>query len=542
NCPRQVGNFPTRSYYDVDALEEACTADCAASLAKYNTATAGACGTQDVYNVSSSHVAPVSFVPTLLHYYYNKTCIQDGDRWCNRVALEMSDANATILQIVINFDMHADSMASTGRQEQTSLDMCDNCIIKAYQFQAGSPINGGNALREKYSSLTASCSKTGFPLASSTTPFPGASPTSTSPTECSGKIYSIKAGDTCRSISEAQGMGTSWLLANNNLAPFCAKFPKSGDLCISNTCKTYVVQANDTCLDIAKSNRLSQVQLYTWNPVLGYLCNKIEKSVGDSICVSPPGDADFKPNPTTTMVTTPIPTATPTMAPVPGDLANGTNSRCAKFYQVQPDEYCNLLILKFSISLVDFRFLNQGINDNCTNLFANPSLDVNSTSCAPSKDFRYCMAAYNAASVTKPSLPEETGLSYPIREGAIEGCVEYNAAIAPMTCKSFLALNRITIAQLFKWNPAVGADCSNLWLGYQYCVSTDAVPTDIASSTDTPTTTPTPTPTKTTSATPSPTAPSAPGPTHPGTVENYSDTCWSITQEHGITLDQFYKW
>lgn len=95
NCPRQVGNFPTRSYYDVDALEEACTADCAASLAKYNTATAGACGTQDVYNVSSSHVAPVSFVPTLLHYYYNKTCIQDGDRWCNRVALEMSDANAT---------------------------------------------------------------------------------------------------------------------------------------------------------------------------------------------------------------------------------------------------------------------------------------------------------------------------------------------------------------------------------------------------------------------------------------------------------------
>ncbi|KAF1936676.1 hypothetical protein EJ02DRAFT_479394 [Clathrospora elynae] len=160
------------------------------------------------------------------------------------------------------------------------------------------------------------------------------------------------------------------------------------------------------------------------------------------------------------------------------------------------------------------------------------------------------MAAYNAALVTKPSLPEETGLSYPIREGAIEGCVEYNAAIAPMTCKSFLALNRITIAQLFKWNPAVGADCSNLWLGYQYCVSTDAVPTDIASSTDTPTTTPTPTPTKTTSATPSPTAPSAPGPTHPGTVENCdewhvvgdSDTCWSITQEHGITLDQFYKW
>lgn len=38
-----------------------------------------------------------------------------------------------------------------------------------------------------------------------------------------------------------------------------------------------------------------------------------------------------------------------------------------------------------------------------------------------------------------------------VQEGAIEGCIEYNAAIALMTCKSFLALNRITIAQLFKW-------------------------------------------------------------------------------------------
>lgn len=84
---------------------------------------------------------------------------------------------------------------------------------------------------------------------------------STSPTECAGKTYSIKAGDTCRSISEAQRMATSWLLTNNDLAPFCAKFTKSGDLCIQSTCKTYVVQANDTCLDIAKSNRLSQLPM-----------------------------------------------------------------------------------------------------------------------------------------------------------------------------------------------------------------------------------------------------------------------------------------
>lgn len=53
------------------------------------------------------------------------------------------------------------------------IDMCDNCVIKAYQFQAGSPINGGYALQANYSTLTASCSKTGFPLATSTAPFEG---------------------------------------------------------------------------------------------------------------------------------------------------------------------------------------------------------------------------------------------------------------------------------------------------------------------------------------------------------------------------------
>lgn len=49
--------------------------------------------------------------------------------------------------------------------------MCDDCVIKEYQFQAGSPINAGFALRNNYSSLTSSCSKTGFPLATSLLPF-----------------------------------------------------------------------------------------------------------------------------------------------------------------------------------------------------------------------------------------------------------------------------------------------------------------------------------------------------------------------------------
>lgn len=146
NSPRQVGNFATRLYHNVDALKEACTADCAASLAKYNTATDGACGTQDVCNVSSSHVAPASFIPTLLHYYYNKTCIQDGDRWCNRVALEMSDVHATSSKLRL-MSVGNETVAGNGSAEaipfpngskHCSWNILEQVVLAFYQSSSNS--------------------------------------------------------------------------------------------------------------------------------------------------------------------------------------------------------------------------------------------------------------------------------------------------------------------------------------------------------------------------------------------------------------------
>lgn len=36
---------------------------------------------------------------------------------------------------------------------------------------------------------------------------------------------------------------------------------------------------------------------------------------------------------------------------------------------------------------------------------------------------------------------------------------------ARMTCQVLLDMYSLTIAQFFAYNPAVGADCSGLWLG-----------------------------------------------------------------------------
>lgn len=87
--------------------------------------------------------------------------------------------------------------------------------------------------------------------------------------------------------------------------------------------------------------------------------------VGDQICISVPGTPYVEPGPTTVAPSIPI-----TAAPLPTNVASGSNNYCGRWYEAVPGDYCNQVIMRFSISLPDFLFLNSAINENCTNLFA----------------------------------------------------------------------------------------------------------------------------------------------------------------------------
>lgn len=93
--------------------------------------------------------------------------------------------------------------------------------------------------------------------------------------------------------------------------------------------------------------------------------------VGNQVCDGVPGAPYITPAPTTLAPS--IPT---TAAPVPTNVADGAVSYCGRSYQAIPGDYCNLVIMRFSISLDDFLFLNSGVNENCTNLFAYESYCV----------------------------------------------------------------------------------------------------------------------------------------------------------------------
>lgn len=156
-----------------------------------------------------------------------------------------------------------------------------------------------------------------------------------------------------------------------------------------NTCRVYTVQKGDTCKSIAAAQKITASQLKAWNAVslrnltirdtdtelrdqvIDTACYNIDKMNGSQVCVSAPGTAYVTPT-----VTVAAPTVATTAAPAPSDVVKGTNQNCGRYYQVKTGDYCNMIVIKFGITLSDFVFLNPTINQNCTNLFAAESYCV----------------------------------------------------------------------------------------------------------------------------------------------------------------------
>ena len=92
---------------------------------------------------------------------------------------------------------------------------------------------------------------------------------------------------------------------------------------------------------------------------------------GSQVCVDAPGKPYV--TPTVSLV---APSIATTAAPVPTDVASGVNPRCGRYYDVLAGDYCNMIVIKFSLTMDDFIFLNPSINSNCTNLLAEESYCV----------------------------------------------------------------------------------------------------------------------------------------------------------------------
>ncbi|KAK8116045.1 LysM domain protein [Apiospora sp. TS-2023a] len=148
-----------------------------------------------------------------------------------------------------------------------------------------------------------------------------------------------------------------------------------------------------------------------------------------------------------------------------------------------------------------------------------------------------CFAApAPAATAAKLSLREAVSCNYQLRAKNGDTC-DSVADNWGLSTDDFAALNP-------------GVNCPTLAIGHRYCVlgSVSSAPTTTAANPPAPTKAPTKTDVET-----RPTTTAAAGhhsPSQPGLAENCdkfhlvesSDSCYSLAQSNGISLDQFYKW
>lgn len=109
---------------------------------------------------------------------------------------------------------------------------------------------------------------------------------------------------------------------------------------------------------------------------------------------------------------------------------------------------------------------------------------------------------------------------------------KFHLAVSGDTCSGIVTkYSTFSLSEFYKWNPAVGDQCTGLWLGYYYCIAVKGTPT-------------TPTSTKST-------APAGPTPTQSGIASDCKtyhlvksgNTCQGIVDTyHTFTLSQFYSW
>lgn len=260
-------------------------------------------------------------------------------------------------------------------------------------------------------------------------------------------------------------------------------------LCIPATCATYVVQSGDSCDAIASSKGISFSDILTYNPVLDNFCTNL--IAGESICVSPPGGV-------VSLTTIPGNTVTQTAiygtstASRPSPVPTDTTRNCAKYYLVQPGDYCQLVALNQTVDLSLFEAMNPQIDSACDNLLSGfyycvkpvqnwngttTSTTVTAPTTTPSGTtidcYQYVVNRPPSTTHTIHSIRYTTHyiLYTTQREQAGSHGYRYYTVQSGDYCGKIQDAFGISFAQFQYWNPSLKSDCSNLLLGEAYCVN-----------------------------------------------------------------------
>ncbi|KAM0209955.1 hypothetical protein ACHAPQ_011629 [Fusarium lateritium] len=443
-------------------------------------------------------------------------------------------------------------------KDHTREQNCSDCALEAIQLDLNSELTYNEKVASKFSVLTES------PNEAVTSPTSGTKPSTTTTTIPCEAPYTIHTEDIYNGIYKSQNASTYAFTRTNRLNIWCDNLLKAGTIvCLPKTYDVYIVDKDDTCGGITyKFSRyapgFSMTQLISWNPTINDVYSNIGHHVDMQICISPPGLGHLKLS-ATSGTDAPI-----TPAPKPSNLANGTNTQYAQYYNITKGDTCADITLAAGISLKDFYFLNPSVEKKCTNLILGESY------CKPSEG----IDTDGEPDATlgpgwRTELPTPVNTEKPLASGTwdTDKCRVYykwaelsNDELTQEwnSCEEIARRYRTTVGTLKKWNPSL-AEASPCIINKKdkYCVylrDEYRSSTTTTTAVDSKPTLATPSATSSSTTKVSTTKPSEGIPTPsnvaPETIagcKNFytvvsGDYCYSICEDNKITQEDFINW
>lgn len=177
---------------------------------------------------------------------------------------------------------------------------CSECWLGVLETQLNSPLGYDEGMEETFSSLTSSCSASGYSITSpttyalNTTATATATATETSATATSSTTstcvssYQVQQSDDCNSVAKLLGVSTYSLLQANNLDLYCQGFANKVNqtLCVPPQCHTYTWKGTDTCDSVVGPlGNVTIPQFLAWNPNINSLCLNSDFFIGYEVCL-----------------------------------------------------------------------------------------------------------------------------------------------------------------------------------------------------------------------------------------------------------------
>ncbi|KAL0929844.1 LysM domain-containing protein [Colletotrichum truncatum] len=286
------------------------------------------------------------------------------------------------------------------------------------------------------------------------------------------------------------------------------------------TCNKFQEVTEDiSCQDILDENKISLADFFNWNPAVGEFCNNLWKDTW--ACVGIIGGV------ATTNVPAPATTTKPANGiETPSPIQSGMTKSCNKFHFIETTTTCANLLDYEKITIEDLFKWNPGVKNDCTGLQAKTWACVGIIGGA-------AVTTTRPATTTKPANGIET--PSPIQSGMVKNCNKFHDIKTTTTCANLLSYNKITLEELFKWNPGVKSDCTGLQAGTWACVGV------IGGTTTT---------TRPATTTKPANGIETPSPIQSGMVKNCNKfhdiktttTCANLLSYNKITLEELFKW